>query len=130
MPPVETIDDTPQEIREKQQRVRELCAERNAVLLAHHYQRPEVQEVADAVADSLKLSQTGRKDRRGRHRFLRRAFHGRNRGDSVPGENGAAAGPARGLLAGGVRHAPKSFASGRRSCPMRWWSPTSTLPRR
>ena len=33
----------------------------NAILLAHHYQRPEVQEVADAVADSLKLSQAAAK---------------------------------------------------------------------
>ncbi|HEX4232024.1 MAG TPA: quinolinate synthase NadA [Bryobacteraceae bacterium] len=57
IPPIEGIEDTPQEIRDKQQRIRALCAERNAVLLAHHYQRPEVQEVADAVADSLKLSQ-------------------------------------------------------------------------
>jgi len=58
LPPIETMDDAQDEIRRKQQRIRELCAERNAILLAHHYQRPEVQEVADAVADSLKLSQT------------------------------------------------------------------------
>jgi quinolinate synthase len=57
LPAIETVHDTIEEIRGKQKRVRELCAERNAVLLAHHYQRPEVQEVADAVADSLKLSQ-------------------------------------------------------------------------
>jgi quinolinate synthase len=57
LPAVEMIKDTPEETRSKQQRVRALCAERNAVLLAHHYQRPEVQEVADSVADSLKLSQ-------------------------------------------------------------------------
>ena len=50
-----------EEIRRKQERVRALCAERNAILLAHHYQRPEVQEVADAVADSLKLSQAAAK---------------------------------------------------------------------
>src|SRR5271163_2695894 len=61
LPIVETVDDSAEEIRSKQQRVRELCAERNAVLLAHHYQRPEVQEVADAVADSLKLSQAAAK---------------------------------------------------------------------
>src|SRR5271154_4969379 len=61
LPAVEPIPDSPEEIRSKQQRVRELCAERNAVLLAHHYQRPEVQEVADAVADSLKLSQAAAK---------------------------------------------------------------------
>jgi len=61
LPAIEIVDDTAEEIRGKQKRVRELCAERNAVLLAHHYQRPEVQEVADAVADSLKLSQAAAK---------------------------------------------------------------------
>ncbi len=61
LPVVETIADSPEEIRRKQQRVRDLVKERNAILLAHHYQRPEVQEVADAVADSLKLSQQAAK---------------------------------------------------------------------
>ncbi len=58
LPPIETMEDAQDDIRRKQQRIRALCAERNAILLAHHYQRPEVQETADAVADSLKLSQT------------------------------------------------------------------------
>lgn len=61
LPVIETMNDTAEEIRRKQERVRTLCAERNAILLAHHYQRPEVQEVADAVADSLKLSQSAAK---------------------------------------------------------------------
>jgi quinolinate synthase len=61
VPEIEAVTDTPQEIREKQERVRALCAQRNAVILAHHYQRAEVQEVADAVADSLKLSQAAAK---------------------------------------------------------------------
>ena len=47
IPAVETIHDGPDEVRKKQQRVRELCAKHNAILLAHHYQRPEVQEVAE-----------------------------------------------------------------------------------
>ncbi|HEX4809837.1 MAG TPA: quinolinate synthase NadA [Bryobacteraceae bacterium] len=61
LPPIQAIEDTPEEIRRKQLRIRELCTERNAILLAHHYQRPEVQEAADAVADSLKLSQQAAK---------------------------------------------------------------------
>jgi quinolinate synthase len=61
VPPVEVVRDTPEVVPQKQKRVRELCAQRNAILLAHHYQRPEVQEVADAVADSLKLSQAAAK---------------------------------------------------------------------
>jgi quinolinate synthase len=46
------IEDVPR----MQQEVRALAAERNAVILAHNYQLPEVQDVADFVGDSLGLS--------------------------------------------------------------------------
>ena len=39
-----------------QEEVRALAAERNAVIIAHNYQVPEVQDVADYVGDSLGLS--------------------------------------------------------------------------
>ena len=46
----------PQQIVELQAQVRALAAERGAVILAHNYQVPEVQDVADYVGDSLGLS--------------------------------------------------------------------------
>jgi len=44
------------DIKEMQNRVRELLKERNAILLVHNYQRDEVQEIADMTGDSLGLS--------------------------------------------------------------------------
>src|SRR5512139_3559335 len=41
--------------------IRELLARRNAVLLAHNYQRDEIQEIADITGDSLGLSQEAAK---------------------------------------------------------------------
>ena len=46
----------PEEIRRISAEVRALAAERNAVILAHNYQLPEVQDVADQLGDSLGLS--------------------------------------------------------------------------
>ena len=46
----------PEAIQAMQREVRDLAARRNAVILAHNYQVPEVQEVADYVGDSLGLS--------------------------------------------------------------------------
>jgi len=38
----------------------ELKRDRRAILLAHHYQEPEIQELADSVGDSLELARSAR----------------------------------------------------------------------
>ena len=48
-------------IAELQGEIRTLARERNAVILAHNYERPEVQDVADFVGDSLGLSREAAK---------------------------------------------------------------------
>jgi quinolinate synthase len=51
--PLLSLEDIPR----LQAEVRDLARERNAVILAHNYQLPEVQDIADYVGDSLGLSQ-------------------------------------------------------------------------
>jgi quinolinate synthase len=49
------------ELRAMQARIRALAARKNAVILAHIYQRLEVQEIADLIGDSLNLSREAQK---------------------------------------------------------------------
>jgi quinolinate synthase len=61
LPVIERLDQTPEEIAALQAEIRALAKRRNAVVIAHNYQRPEVQDVADFVGDSLGLSRQAAK---------------------------------------------------------------------
>jgi quinolinate synthase len=56
LPVIEPTTLTPAAITALQEEIRQLARTRNAVVLAHNYQRAEVQDVADYVGDSLGLS--------------------------------------------------------------------------
>lgn len=64
---------THQELREE---ILRLKKEKNALIMAHYYQRDEIQEIADFIGDSLALARPGGKDRCRHNSDVWSAFHG------------------------------------------------------
>ena len=82
---------------DSQQQLRDLAAARDAVILAHNYQRPEVQDAADFVGDSLELARKAAGTDAVGDPLLRRALHGRDGQDPLAGQDRAHARHARRL---------------------------------
>ena len=99
--------------------IREWKARRNAVVLAHNYQTPEIfHGVADITGDSLALAQRAAAHRRRRDRAGRRALHGRDRQDPEPRQARARARRRGGLLARLLDHG-RGRAAAARALPRR-----------
>jgi quinolinate synthase len=58
--PASGSDLSPAEVTALEQEIRKLAREKDAVILAHNYQLPEVQRIADHVGDSLQLAIVGK----------------------------------------------------------------------
>jgi quinolinate synthase len=78
--------------------IERLKKEKNAILLAHYYQEPDIQDVADYIGDSLGTCTTGRKNKCRYDRFCRRAFHGGDSKNFKPDKKSCDTGPESRLL--------------------------------
>ena len=106
--------------------VRRLAEARNAVILAHNYQVPWVQDVADHVGDSLALSRLAARSDAEVIVFCGVHFMAETAKLLAPGPDRPFARSGRRLLAGRHGHRRGRAEVASKSTRVGWWWPTST----
>ena len=104
--------------------VRRLAELRGATLLAHNYQLPAIQDVADHVGDSLALSRIAAAAPEETIVFCGVHFMAETAKILSPGEDGADPRPAGRLLAGRLDHGRRPARLEGRVSRTRSWCPT------
>ena len=69
------IDEPVDESLDLKQEIRHLCREKDAIILAHYYTMPEIQDIADFVGDSLALAREAAKTEKNSCRSTTRDSH-------------------------------------------------------
>ena len=98
------LSQAPGRVAELQSEIRRLAKERNAVILAHNYQLPEVQDVADFVGGLPCSSRARPPKRRRSSSSLRGPLHGRDGSGFIPRATGADSRPRSRLFLGRFHH--------------------------